>query len=158
MEDVLNYYREHNIIPVHQSLPQGDADTFEFQREVLYSELGLFPGSVFDKAVLEFGPGTGNNAKSLLSWKPRQLLLVGGNPASLKSLNEVMSKKDLDGVCTVRNGDLMDFTDPSLIPGTTSVEGNFDVVICEGVINGQTDPRSAVKHVASFVKPGGMFC
>jgi hypothetical protein len=34
--------------------------------------------------------------------------------------------------------------------------GGYDLVVCEGMINGNENPSQLLKHIASFVKPGGL--
>lgn len=62
---MLKYYWDHEIIPVHQTLPKKDFPRFRFQRESLYRNLGVHFGSIAGKRVIEFGPGTGDNAMAL---------------------------------------------------------------------------------------------
>jgi len=147
--DMLNYYGARGIVPVHQALPQTNWSRFRAQRESLYSNLGLQPGMVAGKRVLEIGPGTGDNATCILAMEPSEMLLVDGNSSSIEALTSLFAGGQLDpNVCSViqsdaRNLDLL-------------VTGLFDVVICEGVVNGQDEPSSFLKVVSTFVKPGGM--
>ena len=148
---MLDYYGKNNIIPVHQRMPWEDFSNFKFQREQLYSSLGLQPGMVEGKKVIEFGPGTGDNARCMVTWNPREVVLVEGNPSSAVCVKELIAIGHLDSsLCTLKECDLYD------IPPPKKSGDQFDIVICEGVINGQKSPEEVLRHVASFVKPGGM--
>jgi len=84
---MLRYYGNHEIIPDHQSLPETNFLRHRFQRETLYRNLGVHFGSIAGKRVVEFGPGTGDNAMALASVVPSQLVLVDGNPSSIRELS-----------------------------------------------------------------------
>ena len=151
---MLKYYKDHEIIPVHQNLPKTDFPRFRFQRESLYRNLGVHFGSIAGKRVIEFGPGTGDNAMALASVVPSQLVLVDGNPSSIRELNSRFSSANFlnrggsDNNISIVENDLLQLTPIDL--------GYFDFVIAEGIINGQSSPPEVLRHVSTFVKPGGI--
>lgn len=78
----IDFYESHKIIPVNQ-------DTTDFQKHIkrrnaLYYQLGLIPGLINGKSVIEFGPGTGDNAMHTSSLSPARYVLVDGNSQSIK--------------------------------------------------------------------------
>jgi SAM-dependent methyltransferase len=141
----LSYYGERNIIPVRQdieNLPRHMA-----RRQALYRHLGIQPLALRGCAVLEFGPGTGDNALYTASCGPALYVLVDGNPASNCALAEKIEQGLLprDRI-ECRAADIREYADTR----------RFDVVLCEGVIPMQADPAGFTSHVASFVAPGGI--
>lgn len=135
MKPYIDFYKKHNICPTTQV-----CDTNHFRkREYLYRCLGLLPGYFKDKEVIEFGPGGGYNALYTNSLNPKKLMLVDGN---LKSCEIVRS---LLGKLKVVQYLIEDYKD-----------SQYDIVICENTIPYQKNPSEFLKHVSSFVKPGGV--
>ncbi len=145
MRPFIDYYRENNISPVAQDI--GDLSRHFDRRSSLYRALGVAPALVAGTSVLEFGPGSGHNALYTCSLRPRRFVAVDANPTGLRALDALFAHYPA-------------FTQPtvveSLIEDFTSAD-RFDIVICEGVIAQQNDPSAFARHVASFVRPGGVF-
>ena len=80
----LDFYAQHNVVPVHYERD----DAFVARRTWLSATLGIPPALLRDAHVLEFGPGTGDNAMVTASHGPRRYVLVDANPASLEALHE----------------------------------------------------------------------
>src|SRR5690349_11112791 len=136
----LDYYGQHGIIPVRQDT--ADMALHMARRRSLYRHLGLEPRAFRGSRVLEFGPGTGDNALFVASCSPESYVLVDANPASIRAIQEKLESGLLPRdrvVC--RESDIRTFTSPT----------PFDVVLCEGVVGGQRDTEAFVEHVASFV-------
>jgi SAM-dependent methyltransferase len=140
----LDYYGQNNIIPVRQDT--SDLELHMARRRSLYRHLGLLPSAFRDRSVLEFGPGTGDNALYVAACAPRAYMLVDGNPASIRAIEEKLERgalpRDRVKCCY---SDIREFAS----------ETKFDVVLCEGVVGGQRDTERFLEHVASFVAPGG---
>ena len=118
------------------------------KRAALYFQLGLAPALVQDKTILEFGPGNGINSLYTQSLKPKEYVLVDGNPTSLENCVKNFSEAFPDST----NYKVVE----SLIDNFES-DQKFDIVICEGLIPHQHDPVSCAKKAASFTKEGGLF-
>ena len=155
--DMLKYYSEQGIIPVHQNMPDSDFQNFKFQRMALYSNLGIQMSLLRGKSILEFGPGTGDNSRVLSEFHPEVLDLVDGNSSSRDSILKYIEDGKLPHhftnfyFCDARNYSLTmrNKTDEVL-------ENGYDLVVCEGIINGNTDPANFLESVQSLVRPGGM--
>jgi predicted RNA methylase len=78
----LDFYAEHHVAPVNYRRDPA----FIARRTWLLATLGIPPALLRGAEVLEFGPGTGDNASVLASFGPRRYVLVDGNPASLEAL------------------------------------------------------------------------
>jgi predicted RNA methylase len=78
----LDFYAAHHVVPVHY---RRDA-AFVARRTWLLATLGIPPALLRGADVLEFGPGTGDNASVLTSFGPRRYVLVDANPASIEAL------------------------------------------------------------------------
>ncbi|MBL4759664.1 MAG: methyltransferase domain-containing protein [Mariprofundaceae bacterium] len=140
----ISFYEDLGIIPVHQDLTQLDVH-FE-RRSALYRHLGLIPSFVRGMRVIEFGPGTGDNAVHTASFGPSRYVFVDGNTSSVKVLEEKISKNILPKNATVCFENANDYTD----------DEKYDLVICEGIVPGQCDPSAFLKKLSSFVDVGGV--
>jgi len=142
----IDYYNTNNIIPVSQDLT--DLDAFVFRRNYLYQTLGLPLARIKNLNVIEFGPGGGYNAVATSRFGPERYVFVDATAASIAELH----KKQAAGRFGARSveiaeSNIFDYQDTR----------RYDLVICEGVIPGQNDPRKMIKHVGSFCEPGGLF-
>jgi|GEM_PF-483576 len=141
----LDYYGAHGISPVSQNI--ADKDTHLHRRNALYKLLGIAPGLVAGKSVLEFGPGSGHNALHTLTLRPSRFLLVDGNETGLREAKSLLraekaDETDLEFILT----DFSRFT----------TQERFDIVLCEGFLSYQFDPCAMLRHLAGFVKKGGI--
>lgn len=141
----VGFYQKHKISPVSQDI--SDANKHFKRRELLYRRLGVVPSFVEGKSVIEFGPGSGHNALYTHSLHPSKYVLVDANPTGLKECGELFLKYGLDEKSFI-------FVE-SLIEEYESRE-LYDVVLCEGVIPGQKNPKEFLSSVAKFTKPGGV--
>src|SRR6185295_17754749 len=82
MRPFVDFYRANRISPVAQDI--ADRQRHFDRREALYRHLGLVPGQIAGRHVLEFGPGSGHNALHTLSLDPARYVLVDGNPTGLE--------------------------------------------------------------------------
>jgi ubiquinone/menaquinone biosynthesis C-methylase UbiE len=143
--EYLDYYGRNDIIPVRQNT--DDLALHMGRRRGLYRQLGLHPTAFRNIRVLEFGPGTGDNAIYVASCLPESYLLVDGNPASVRAINEKIDRGLLpaDRV-ECQHSEIRAFRSDT----------QFDIVLCEGVLGGQQDTEEFLAHVATFVKPDGV--
>jgi len=141
----LDFYSSHNIIPVHQDL--SDLETHVFRRKYLYRTLGVPPSLFKGGSVIEFGPGTGDNAVATSTYGLDKYFLVDGNPASVRELNNKRTRGMITAkTCQIVESDIYNYRD----------DGRYDVVICEGLIPGQDRPGQLLNHISSFCVPGGV--
>jgi 2-polyprenyl-3-methyl-5-hydroxy-6-metoxy-1,4-benzoquinol methylase len=141
----LSYYGTDGIIPVHQDT--SDIDLHYARRRALYRHLGIPPLVMRNARILEFGPGTGDNALYLAACEPQLCVLVDGNPASVQAISDKLNR-GLFGArrFECRMSDIREYTDLR----------RFDIVLCEGVIPSQEDPDAFLRHVASFAGADGI--
>jgi len=140
----LGYYGKLGIIPVRQNIE--NLALHSARRRSLYRLLGLQARDFRNASVLEFGPGTGDNAIYVASCGLERYVLVDGNPASVEAISDKIQQGVLpsDRVeCHQRS--ILGYQD----------ERRFQVVLCEGVIPMQANPEAFLTHVASFVAPEG---
>jgi ubiquinone/menaquinone biosynthesis C-methylase UbiE len=141
----LDYYGHHDIIPVRQDT--SNQDLHFARRRALYRQLGLVPTAFRGRSVLEFGPGTGDNALYVASCQPEKYLLVDGNPASIRAVEEKLERGSLpQSFVQCQHSNILNFR----------CDAKFDVVLCEGVLPGQPDTEACLERVASFVAPDGL--
>jgi hypothetical protein len=141
----LSYYSEHNIIPVRQNTK--DMGLHFGRRRALYRHLGLHRFMFEGRHILEFGPGTGDNALYVGSCMPELYVLVDGNQASIRAISEKLNQALLprDRV-ECHTADIQEYTDTR----------RFDVVLCEGVIPLQSNAAGFLARVASFAGREGL--
>ena len=83
-------YTQHKISPVQLDIL--NLDLHLGNREELFRHLGILPGLITGKRILEFGPGSGFNFIHLASLEPKSLTLVDGNPTGLEQTKELYAK------------------------------------------------------------------
>lgn len=140
----VDYYRELGISPVRQDL--SDPEQHFTRRRALYHLLGVVPGVVRGRDVLEFGPGSGDNALYTASLEPRRYVLVDANPTGLAHLRARLG--ELRGAGSLEVVESMIETFPAT--------ATFDLVLAEGLIPTQADPDGITRRIASFVGTGGL--
>ena len=142
----IEYYDKHKISPVRLDIP--DLDLHFENRAGLFRHLGILPGLITGKKILEFGSGSGFNSLHLASLEPESLTLVDGNPTGVEQTKELYSKfPDYKKFTKFEHSMFDDFQNSE----------KFDLVIMENVLVGQPGIEKTVKHVTSFVTPGGLF-
>jgi 2-polyprenyl-3-methyl-5-hydroxy-6-metoxy-1,4-benzoquinol methylase len=141
----LDYYGENDIIPVRQDT--RDIALHFARRRSLYRHLGLHSSAFRNSRVLEFGPGTGDNALFIASCAPETFVLVDDNPASIRAVEHKIS-------CGLLPRDRVECCKSEVRAYASGAP--FDVVLCEGVLGGQQNPEDFLRHVASFVAPDGL--
>jgi SAM-dependent methyltransferase len=142
----VDYYRERDISPVKQDT--SDRERHFGRRGSLYRFLGIPPLYVEGARVLEFGPGSGDNALYTASLDPAEYVLVDGNPRGLRETREHLTALPFPADrFTLIESYVEDF----------SAGERFDLVLAEGLLPFQNDPGALARHMASFVRPGGVF-
>lgn len=144
----LDYYISNKIIPVRQDISQ--IDTHLKRRSLLYHHLHIPPNAVHRQRVLEVGPGTGDNAVHTASLLPARYVFVDGNPYSIAALKARIADdryrfSEIPELEVVEC-DFFEYRD----------ERRFDLVLCEGIVPGQTDGAGFLRHAASLVDEGGL--
>ncbi|MEM6750377.1 MAG: methyltransferase domain-containing protein [Planctomycetota bacterium] len=143
---VLDYYREHGIIPVDQRVELKLGEHFG-RRDDLLRQIGLPPGWLAGKSIIEFGPGTGQNARHLASLSPARLTLIDGNAASVEASRASLSASALPAERWAVVEREFEHVDP---------DPSYDLVLCEGVTNIQDDPAALIRHLGRFAAAGGV--
>lgn len=144
VEPFLDFYREHDVAPVHYR----SSEDFTHRRLHLYAKLGIPPALIREGKVLEFGPGTGDNARVTADLKPKKYVLVEANPRSISE-----TTRSLEG----GGGDELNFVEviESRVQDFVSPE-RFSVVIAENIVPGQRQSTLFASHILNFVEPGGV--
>lgn len=145
MRPFIDFYSENQISPVTQDI--SDSERHFNRRSALYRHLGIPPGLIKGRSVIEFGPGSGYNSIHTSSLGPERYVLVDANPAGLESTKKLLSN--------LANEKTKHLIVDSLIEEFETDE-RFDIVLCEGVIPLQLNPQSFLSHIAKFSRPGGL--
>ena len=140
----LSCYKTYESVPTRQDIT--DLNAHFRRRDALYRTLGLVPNNLEEKRILELGPGSGENSIYLASLRPSTYTLVDGTESSIQSLEKIRQKYYSDLSVELIYSDFLEFQSTA----------KYDAVFCEGAIPTQAFPEPMLRHIASFVKPGGI--
>lgn len=141
MNKILDFYREHNISPVHQDI--SDFNYHCARREKLYRQLGM-PVLLFNRAeVLEVGTGGGYNSVVLAQWNCH-LSMVEPNETAQNEIIELFREKKIE--------------DYVLYKETVEQHSGkeYDVVIAEGFLPTIENRVEVLEKLKSLVKETGI--
>lgn len=144
MNEYVNFYEKNKISPVRQNI-----DNFALhvkRREALYRQLGLLRANFEGKKILEVGPGGGYNALATYSFQPSKYVLVEPNSTGFQELKNNFATHEFRENVEFHNSFLEDFT----------CKEPFDVVMCEGLIQGLPNREVFLTKLSSLVKEGGV--
>ena len=141
----IDFYQDNKVIPVNQEIASLEE---HYQRRYgLYKQLGLNPCWIKGKSVLEFGPGTGDNAMFTATMLPAKYVLVDANSYSIDSIAGKLDSGALDSSSVeLIHSDMLQFEEFK----------KFDLVLCEGMLEGQENSPDYLRHAAKHVCKGGM--
>ncbi len=145
MRPFVDYYGAQNISPVAQDI--SDLNRHFERRASLYRSLRIPPLYPKGRSVIEFGPGSGYNALYTQYLAPRRYLLVDANPRGVEDTRRLLGQRYPDAV----NYEILQ----SLIEEYNSPE-RFDLVLAEGLVPFQMDPRDFIRHIARSVDHNGI--
>lgn len=137
----IDFYNRNNIIPTHQN--HVDFTEQVKRRLGLHMSLGIPLEMIRGFDVLEFGPGGGFNALTLLEFNPKRYDFVEAATASLELLHRIESKSNIE--LNIYAQDFNDF----------ETAWRYDLVLAENCIPGQENPTESLKRVSKFVKNSG---
>jgi 2-polyprenyl-3-methyl-5-hydroxy-6-metoxy-1,4-benzoquinol methylase len=137
----IDFYNSIGFAPTSQQ--SGLRVEHKQNRDNLYRKLGIHASTWVNASVLEVGPGSGENSIDLIARGIRSLLLVDAVPAVLDKIKDRVPE---DAKVKYQLLDLQE----------TKIDGNFEIVVCEGVIPFQLDPKSFVRNISNSVKHGGL--
>jgi SAM-dependent methyltransferase len=146
-ESLLDFYRRHQISPVRQDIE--DLRAHFGRRAALYRHLGILPGFLRGRTVLEIGPGSGFNSIYTASLEPSRYVLVEPNPRGADDIRQLFSTyPDLSDRTEVVSASADDFDSSE----------PFEFVFCEGMLAlaGVPDPARLLRTVARNTAPGGL--
>lgn len=139
----VDFYRSLGISPVAQDI--SDLDRHFSRRDSLYRFLGIPPGLIAGRAVIEFGPGSGHNALFTAAQRPSRYLLVDGNPVGVAETRRNLTEHGFSGIEVVES--LFEEFD---------CDEQFDLVLAEGFLPHTAAPTDLLRRIARFVRPGGV--
>ena len=141
----IDYYNAHGIIPVRDM--SSDTQSFNFRRNYLYKTLGIPLNQLKNRKVIEFGPGGGFNAVATSNFEPELYVFVDATHVSLTELKHKSEQKKFGAKkVEIIESNIFDYRD----------ERKYDLVICEGILPGQDNPKKMLQHVGSFCDSGGI--
>jgi SAM-dependent methyltransferase len=141
----LDFYGRHKISPVRQDI--SDWQRHAERRGSLFWQLGIRPGDIRGRRVLEVGPGGGFNALYTASLEPGHYVLVEGNPTGAAELRENFAANPaLNGNVEIIETLVEEF----------DADQPFDFVFCEGVLSGVPNPEQVLDRLARATAAGGL--
>lgn len=143
---LVEFYQKHGISPVRQDI--SNLERHFTRRAALYRHLGLLPGYFRGRSVIEIGPGSGFNSVFTATLSPSRYVLLEGNPRGVADIERLFGEHGLRDRIEIVTALVQDFNQ----------EGQFDIVICEGMLAlaGVPDPTDLLRAVARLVAPGGV--
>jgi 2-polyprenyl-3-methyl-5-hydroxy-6-metoxy-1,4-benzoquinol methylase len=137
----VDFYNEIGFAPTSQQL--GRSFEHKQNRSNLYRKLGIHKFSWLNASVLEVGPGSGENSIDLVGRGIKSLTLADAVPVVL----ERIKAKNIEGLDV--KYELLDVSQHSL-------SGSYQIVICEGTIPFQLEPRQFLSNISCAVEEGGL--
>jgi hypothetical protein len=120
----ISFYNSIGFAPTRQQ--KSSTGTLSARRSFLYRTLGIPNIAVQGTDIIEFGPGSGENSKTLISLAPKSYKFVDGSEAVLTNLKDRLSATAY-GVEVSQfmfsASDILNYEDGAL----------YELVICEGV-------------------------
>lgn len=144
MNDYIDYYKKNKISPVRQDI--NDFDKHLLRRTSLLRQLSIHPSMIENKDILEVGPGGGYNALANHAMNPKSYTLVEPNEVGFKELKENFSKQTDSNNIFFHNCLLEEFTP----------NHQFDIVFCEGLVQGLENKNEFIKLLAKNIKRKGI--
>jgi SAM-dependent methyltransferase len=141
----VDYYTSNGISPVAQNIQM--LDRHYGRRASLYRLLGIIPGLVAGRRVLELGPGSGFNSLYTQHLNPSQYVMVDGNAVGIEKAKALFQEY-------YPNHENVEFVHSLFQDYHT--EQVFDFVFCELAIVYQLDPPAFAQDLCRFVAPGGV--
>jgi len=144
-EAYLEFYRNNEILPWRQDL--GDLRSHFERRASLYRHLGILPGFLRGRSVLELGPGSGHNSLYTASLGPSRFVLVEPHHGAVQDIRKLFSGfPDWERTLEIKPVSFTDYV----------CDREFDFVFCEGLLNGLPDPNKSLRDVTRYVAPRGI--
>ncbi|MBP6917377.1 MAG: methyltransferase domain-containing protein [Legionellaceae bacterium] len=141
----LEYYREHQITPVHYDL--NCMQSHLERRQALYQKLGLLPLTFRQSNVLEIAAGTGQNSLYIAQLMPKKFVLLEPNEVAVSHIKNTYEQ----------------FTHPHTQPQIVSTtlenylpEESFDIVLCENWLGTSEHEKALLNKLSTFVAPQGL--
>lgn len=144
MNEYIDFYEKNKISPVRQNI--DDLSLHVKRRKGLYRQLGLLASSFEGKKILEIGPGGGYNALVTATFKPKKYVLIEPNSTGFSELKRKFEASDINENVEFHNCLLEEFT----------CKEKFDVVLCEGLVQGLPNRNEFLSLLSSFVKEEGV--
>ncbi|OGT10164.1 MAG: hypothetical protein A3F73_12050 [Gallionellales bacterium RIFCSPLOWO2_12_FULL_59_22] len=145
MNELLKFYEQYKISPVSQDI--SDLEMHFSRRIGLYRTLGLTPLLFKDRDVLEVAPGSGFNSIVTASFGARTYDLVEPNTTGFNKMACIFENAS-NGKTAIRffNCRLDEYQE----------QRSYDVVLCEGLIQGLENQEQFVIRLANYLRPGGI--
>lgn len=144
MNEYVKFYEKNNISPVRQNI--DDFNQHIKRRSSLYRQLGVLPNFFKGKKVLEVGPGGGYNALATYTFEPSKYVFVEPNKTGYEELQANFSKYGFSNNVEFYNCFLESFES----------DETFDIVICEGLIQGLPNRDEFLSQLSNKVADGGI--
>lgn len=144
MKSFVEFYESEKISPVAQDI--SDETKHFRRRDALYRTLGIAPGLLRGRHVIEFGPGSGFNSIHTASYLPEHYVLVEGNRYGLEAINQLFARRNIAGAADLKHSMFEAY----------ETEDKFDLVLCEGALPVQPNPVELLNKIASHTDIGGL--
>lgn len=143
MNKYLEFYEKYKISPVVQNIE--NFTHHRKRRSNLYRQLSIPPLTFQDKDILEIGPGGGYNSLVTYTYNPKTYTFIEPNSTGYNELKENFKKIDKGNI----------FYNNCMLENFNSTK-KYDIVICEGLIQGLDNKEKFIDKLLTFVKKNGI--
>lgn len=151
MNNYVEYYKKLKTPPTESNY--ASRAEYEDSRRFLYACLGCSYESLTGKSIIEFGPGLGQNLALIANFKPDNLAFADHLDSVLFQIPKLLLHNGMQPQKINSYKVDINCDDSDWIKVFGDVE--FDVVIAEGVINGNPNPERLYSRLSKLVKEGG---
>jgi SAM-dependent methyltransferase len=153
MNNYVEYYKKLKIPPTESNY--SSRAEYEDSRRFLYACLGCVYESLTGKSIIEFGPGLGQNLALIANFQPDKLAFADHLDSVLFKIPKLLLDNGMPPQKINSYKVDINCDDSDWIEVFGDVE--FDVVIAEGVVNGNPNPEKIYFRLSKLVKKGGVF-
>lgn len=143
--NLLEYYREHNILPENQNVES--IERHYARRKKLYRQCGVPELAFRDADILEVGPGGGHNALAFFHWNCRHIDFVEPSSQGIEMMKQLFSEQKIPEnryslhECTIEKYD---------------TKRKYDIIIAEGVLTILDNQEEIIGRLKSLINENGI--
>ena len=149
----VDFYK-HLKVPPTSSMYKEEQE-YENSRKFLYSQLGFIYEAIAHKRIIEFGPGLGQNLELIAKHSPSSIAFADHLPSVITNIPDKLRRSNASNIDHIESYSIdLNCSDDEW--DSKFSEKRFDVVIAEGVVNGNPNPGRIWTRLSGLVAKGGV--